>query len=83
MLRLSEELICQDVCHRPFDTDLIQFLAALGINPDTLRLCTAPEYSSLLGSLVYCVRVLNTEASSPLSSAANSVAEQKADLSLP
>jgi hypothetical protein len=44
---------------------LIEFLAALGINPDTLRLRTAPAYPSLLGSLVYCVRVLTTEAFLP------------------
>jgi hypothetical protein len=37
----------------------------LGVNPDTLRLRTAPEYSSLLGSLVYCVRVLTIEAFLP------------------
>jgi hypothetical protein len=51
MLRLSEELICQDVCHRPFESGIVQFLSVLGINPDTLRLRTAPEYSSLLGSV--------------------------------
>ena len=65
MLRLSQEFICQGVCHRPFESGLILFLAALGVNPDTLRLRTAPEYSSLLGSLVYCVRVLTTEAFLP------------------
>jgi hypothetical protein len=37
----------------------------LGINPDSLRLRTAPEYSSLLGLLVYCVRVLVAEAFLP------------------
>jgi hypothetical protein len=31
---LSEELICQDVCHKPFESGLIHFLAVLGINPD-------------------------------------------------
>jgi hypothetical protein len=65
VLRLSEELIRQDVCHRPFESGLIHFLAALGINPDTLRLRTAPECSSLPGSLVYCVRVLTTKAFLP------------------
>jgi hypothetical protein len=65
VLRLSEELIRQDVCHRPFESGLIHFLAALGIKPDTLRLRTAPECSSLLGSLVYCVRVLTTKAFLP------------------
>jgi hypothetical protein len=65
VLRLSEELICQDVCHWPFESGLVHFFAALGINPDTLRLRTAPECSSLLGSLVYCVRVLSTEAFLP------------------
>jgi hypothetical protein len=65
VLQLSQELFCQDVCHRPFKSGLVHFLAALGINPDTLRLRTAPEYSSLLGSLVYCVRVLAAEAFLP------------------
>jgi hypothetical protein len=64
VLRLSQELIYQDVCHQPFKSGFIHFLAALGINPDTLRLRTAPEYSSLLGSLVYCVRVLAAKVSS-------------------
>jgi hypothetical protein len=64
-LRLSQGLICQDVCHQPFESGLIHFLAALGVNPDTLRLRTAPEYSSLLGSLVYYVRVLTVEAFLP------------------
>jgi hypothetical protein len=58
VLFLSEELISQDVCHKPFESGLIHCLAVLGINPDTLRLRAAPEYSSLLGSLVYCIRVL-------------------------
>jgi hypothetical protein len=65
VLFLSEELICQDVCHKPFESGLIHFLAVLGINPDTLRLRTAPEYSSLLGSLMYCMRVLTAEAFLP------------------
>jgi hypothetical protein len=65
VLQLSQELFCQDVCHRPFESGLVHFLAALGINPDTLRLRTAPEYSSLLGSLVYCVRVLAAKAFLP------------------
>ena len=64
-LRLSHGLICQDVCHQPFESGLIHFLAALGVNPDMLRLRTAPEYSSLLGSLVYYVRVLIVEAFLP------------------
>jgi hypothetical protein len=64
-LRLSQGLICQDVCHQPFESGLIHFLAALGVNPDTLRLRTAPEFSSLLGSLVYYVRVLTVEAFLP------------------
>jgi hypothetical protein len=65
VLRLSKELICQDVCHQPFESGLIHFLAALGVNPDTLRLHIAPEYSSLLSSLVYCVRLLAAEAFLP------------------
>jgi superfamily II DNA/RNA helicase len=65
VLRLTQELVCQEVCHQPFKSGLIHFLAVLGVNPDTLRLRTAPEYSSLLGSLVYCVRVLTIEAFLP------------------
>jgi FtsZ-interacting cell division protein YlmF len=65
VLFLSEELICQDVCHKPFESGLIHFLAVLSITPDTLRLRTAPEYSSLLSSLVYCIRVLAAEAFLP------------------
>jgi hypothetical protein len=65
VLFLSEELIYQDVCHKPFESGLIHFLAVLGINPDTLRLRTAPGYSSLLGLLVYCMRVLAAEAFLP------------------
>jgi hypothetical protein len=65
VLRLSQELICQDVCHQPFKSGLNHFLAVLGINLGTLRLRTAQEYSSLLGLLVYCVRVLAAEAFLP------------------
>jgi hypothetical protein len=65
VLQLSQELFCQDVCHRPFESGLVHFLAALGINLDTLRLRTALEYSSLLSSLVYCIRVLTAKAFLP------------------
>ncbi|KAF2024025.1 hypothetical protein EK21DRAFT_79671, partial [Setomelanomma holmii] len=50
---------------QPFESGLVHFLTALSVNLDTLRLRTAPEYSSLLGSLVYCVRVLAAEALLP------------------
>jgi hypothetical protein len=62
VLWLTKELICQDVCHWPFQSGLIHFLAALGVNPDMLWLRTAAEYSTLLSSLVYCVRVLTPNA---------------------
>jgi hypothetical protein len=65
VLFLSEELICQDVCYKPFKSGLIHFLAVLSINLDTLRLRTALEYSSLLSSLVYCIRVLAAKAFLP------------------
>jgi hypothetical protein len=65
VLRLSKELICQDVCHQLFESGLIHFLAALGVNPDTLQLRIALEYSSLLSSLVYYVRLLAAEAFLP------------------
>jgi hypothetical protein len=60
-LRLSETLICQEVYHQAFNSSLIHFLAALGIHPETSRLRTAAQFSSLLGSLVYCIRVLSVE----------------------
>ncbi|KAF2022951.1 hypothetical protein EK21DRAFT_16170, partial [Setomelanomma holmii] len=50
---------------QPFKSGLLHFVAALAVNLDTLRLRTAPEFSSLLGSLVYCVRVLVAEAFLP------------------
>ncbi|KAF2026005.1 hypothetical protein EK21DRAFT_75084, partial [Setomelanomma holmii] len=50
---------------QPFESGLVHFLAALGVNPDTLRLRTAPKYSSLLSSLVYGVGVLAAEAFLP------------------
>jgi hypothetical protein len=65
VLFLSKELICQDVCHKPFKSSLIHFLAVLSINLDTLQLRTALEYSSLLSSLVYCIRVLAAKAFLP------------------
>jgi hypothetical protein len=62
VIRLTQELICQNVCYQPFESGLIHFLAALGDNSNTLWLRTAQEYSSLLRLLVYCVKVLTNEA---------------------
>ena len=42
-------------------TGLIQFLAVLGIDPDTGRLRTAKNYSYMLAGMVYCVRVVGLE----------------------
>ncbi|KAF1922123.1 uncharacterized protein M421DRAFT_48962, partial [Didymella exigua CBS 183.55] len=67
VLRLSQQLICHKLHHRPFSSGLVHFLAALGINPETNRLCTAPEYSPMLSSLVYCVRALAVETFLPAS----------------
>ncbi|KAF2022458.1 hypothetical protein EK21DRAFT_15273, partial [Setomelanomma holmii] len=50
---------------QPFKSGLVHFLAALGVNLDTLQLRTAPEYSSLLSLLVYCMQVLAAEAFFP------------------
>ena len=61
LLSLSQSLICQEVYHQPFHSGLLHFLAALAINPDTNRLRDAPQYASLLSSIIYCVRVLTTE----------------------
>jgi hypothetical protein len=67
VLRLSQQLICYKLHHRPFSSGLVHFLAALGINPEMNRLCTAPEYSPMLGALVYCVRALAAEMFLPAS----------------
>lgn len=61
VMRLSGELICQKVYHRPFSSGLIHFLAVLGINPEQNRLRTAPEFSSTLSAILYCIRVLIVE----------------------
>ncbi|EUC27744.1 hypothetical protein COCCADRAFT_70950, partial [Bipolaris zeicola 26-R-13] len=58
---LSQALICQKVYHQPFDSPVIHFLATLGIYPETSRLRDAPEFSTLLSSLIYCVRALTIE----------------------
>lgn len=42
-------------------TGLMQFLAVLGIDPDTGRLRTAKQYSYILAGMVYCVRVIGAE----------------------
>jgi len=65
VLDLSKALLCHEIYHQPYQSGLVHFLAALGINPDTLRLRTALQYSSLLSSLVYCARVLTLEAFLP------------------
>lgn len=39
-------------------TGLMQFLAVLGIDPDTGRLRTAKHYLYMLAGMVYCVRVI-------------------------
>jgi hypothetical protein len=67
VLRLFQQLICHKVHYRPFSSGLVHFLAALGINPETNRLRTAPEYSCMLGSLVYCVQGLAVEMFLPAS----------------
>ncbi|KAF5850042.1 hypothetical protein GGP41_005488, partial [Bipolaris sorokiniana] len=61
VLRLSHALICQELYGQPFASAIVHFLAALGIYPETSCLRTAAEFSSMLGSLVYCVRVLAIE----------------------
>lgn len=61
VLRLSHALICQELYGQPFNSAIVHFLAALGIHPETSRLRTAPEFSSMLGSLVYCIRALAIE----------------------
>jgi hypothetical protein len=65
VLCLSQSLICQDIYHQPFHSGLIHFLAALAINPDINRLRDAPQFASLLSSIIYCVRVLTTESCLP------------------
>jgi hypothetical protein len=65
VLCLSQSLICQDIYHQPFHSGLIHFLAALAINPDINRLRDAPQFASLLSSIIYYIRVLTTESYLP------------------
>lgn len=60
ILRLSQSLICQEVCHQPFNSGLVHFIAALGIYPETGRLRAAAQFS-LLRSVIYCVRALTVD----------------------
>jgi hypothetical protein len=39
----------------------VQFLAVLGIDIETKRLCTAKNYLYMLAGIVYCARVLGVE----------------------
>lgn len=61
VVRLSQALIFQDVYNQPFSSALIHYLAALSVDPTASRLCTAAQFSSKLGSLLYCVRALAIE----------------------
>jgi hypothetical protein len=65
VLCLSQSLICQDIYHQPFHSGLIHFLAALTINPDINRLRDALQFTSLLSSIIYYIRVLTTESCLP------------------
>jgi hypothetical protein len=44
-----------------FSSSLVQYLAMLGIDTQTNRLRTAKNFSYMLASVVYCVRVLAAE----------------------
>ena len=44
-----------------FSSGLVQYLAVLGIDTQTNRLRTAKNFSYMLASVVYCVRVLAAE----------------------
>ncbi|UPX10345.1 uncharacterized protein EKO05_0001009 [Ascochyta rabiei] len=46
---------------KALSTGLMQFLAVLGINPDTGRLRTAKHYSYMLAGMVYCVQVIRAK----------------------
>jgi hypothetical protein len=65
VLYLSQSLICQDIYHQPFHSGLIHFLATLTINPDINRLRDTPQFTSLLSSIIYCIRVLTIESYLP------------------
>ncbi|EMD58130.1 hypothetical protein COCSADRAFT_356738, partial [Bipolaris sorokiniana ND90Pr] len=43
---------------QPFASAIVHFLTTLSIHPETSRLRTAAKFSSILSSLVYCVRIL-------------------------
>jgi hypothetical protein len=46
---------------KPLSNGLVHFLAVLGIDAELGRLRTAKNYSYMLASVVYCVRVLSVE----------------------
>jgi hypothetical protein len=48
-----------------FSSRLLHYLAVLGIDTETRRLRTAKNYSYILAGIVYCIRVLFTEALLP------------------
>ncbi|RYO31055.1 hypothetical protein AA0111_g5338 [Alternaria arborescens] len=60
ILRLSQSLICQEVCHQPSNSGLVHFIAALGLYPETGRLRAAAQFS-LLRSVIYCARALTVD----------------------
>jgi hypothetical protein len=47
--------------NKALSSSLVQFLAVLGINIETKRLCTAKNYLYMLAGMVYCAWVLGVE----------------------
>jgi hypothetical protein len=64
-LRLSATFVFESVGDRPFESGLIHFLAAMGIDGETGRLRMADDYSYAHAGVVYCARVIGAEALLP------------------
>jgi hypothetical protein len=55
----------------------VQYLAVLGINTQTNRLRTAKNFSYMLASVVYCIRVLAVEKILPTAKRNNQTEEDR------
>jgi hypothetical protein len=61
LLKLFASFFFTSTGDKPFSSGLVYFLAVLGINSDINRLRTAKNYSYMLASVVYYMRVLSVE----------------------
>jgi hypothetical protein len=65
LLAFVETFVFSKVYHEPFDCPTVHFLAVLGIDEENDRLRTGNDYSYRVAGLVYCFRVVASEALLP------------------